>query len=349
MIRHTAVAALTLLLAPLPSAGQEPAQWQDGLNFGTYSIAAIDRETGEIGVAVTSRVPCVGNIVPHVRAGVGAVVTQALARIEYGEELLDRLASGVSPQAALEQVLANDADRATRQIGVIGVNGRAAQHTGRQTVAWAGHRAGTDYIAQGNLLVSSAVLKAVADGFESTRNSGRPLADRLIEALRAGEAHGGDARKAIGQSAAVLVADPRPGRSHRPGNITVDINVCEHPNPVQELERIYESVTETLGFRTLQQFYGADVVQLKLMLHALGYFRPDQPVLRPDVTTPFYDAEVVAAVNAFREHQRMTVLAYGTPPGLVDDETVDRLWAALEQRGLDDDIRRLISELRLHR
>ena len=111
---------------------QEPAEWRrgDSLVFHTFSIAAIDPRTGESGVAVTTRVPCVGNGVPWVRAGVGAVATQANTRTEYGTELLDAISGGEAPGVALSRLLARDSAAASRQIGVIGRDGRSAQHTG---------------------------------------------------------------------------------------------------------------------------------------------------------------------------------------------------------------------------
>jgi uncharacterized Ntn-hydrolase superfamily protein len=334
-----------LLLAPVAVSAQEPAAWGEGLRFSTFSIAAVDPATGESGVAVTTRVACVGNAVPHVRAGVGAVATQAFTRVEYGPELLDALARGVGPEAALRQALAADTAAAHRQVGVIALDGRSAQHTGAKTSPWAGHRAGKHFVTQGNLLVGPRVLEAVARSFESTEGSGRHLADRLIEALAAGQAAGGDARKGRAQSAAVVVADPRPGRSRRPDRVTADINVCEHPEPVAELRRVYNTISETLGFRTLQQQAGSDVWQLKLILHALGYFRPGAKELTRDATANLYTQEAVDAVDAFRRAEGLATFQMGTPPGLVDEDTVTRLWAALERSGRAEEVRRRIREL----
>lgn len=328
-----------LLLAALPLAAQEPVEWGGNPRFHTFSIAAVDPTTGETGVAVTTRVPCVGNAVPWVRAGVGAVATQAYTRVEYGPELLDLLARGVAPETALRRLLAADTLAAQRQVGVIALNGRSAQHTGTETNPWAGHRAGRNYVTQGNLLVGPEVLAAVARSFESTAGSGRHLADRLIEALAAGQAAGGDARKGRSQSAAVVVADPRPGNSRRPDRVTADINVCEHPEPVAELRRIYDTISQTLGFRTLQQFSGADVWQLKVILHALGFFRPETIELVRDDDAFLYTPDAVDAVDAFRTAEGLSTPALGSPPGLVDEQTVSRLWAALERAGKADAVR----------
>ncbi|MBT8402218.1 MAG: DUF1028 domain-containing protein, partial [Gemmatimonadetes bacterium] len=259
----------SLAMAAAPIHAQVPEAWRsEDLVFHTFSIAAVDPETGEVGVAVTTRNACVGNGVPWVRAGIGAVATQASTRTAYGDELLDRIAAGTSAADALERALADDPGADRRQIGVASIDGGIAQHTGDAVDAWAGQRAGPDYAAQGNLLVGTEVLDAVAADFESTRGTGRALADRLVSALEAGQAQGGDARTGRIQSAAVRVADGREGMAQRPDGETVFIHVCEHPTPVAEVRRIHDTVSGTLGHRPLQRYAGSDVAQLKIILHA---------------------------------------------------------------------------------
>ena len=308
--------------------------------FTTFSIAAIDPATGESGVAVTTRVACVGNGVPWVRAGVGAVATQATTRVEYGPALLEALSKGASPDDALRRMVAADSAAVHRQVGVIARDGRSAQHTGAEAMAWAGHRAGRNYVTQGNLLVGPQVLEAVARSFESSDGQPRHLADRLIDALAAGHAAGGDARKGRHQSAAVVIADPRQGRSRRPDGITANINVCEHPDPVAELRRIYSTISQTLGYRTLMQMEGGDVWQLKVMLNALGHYRATESPLARGQDAALYTPEAVAAVDAFRAAEKLSLPTVGSPPGLVDAETVARLWVALERAGKADAVRR---------
>lgn len=336
-VRVLLLGALLAALPPSTAQAQEPAAWgdpsSDPLRFATFSIAAVDPRTGETGVAVTTRVPCVGNGVPWVRAGVGAVATQANTLTDYGPRLLDRLARGESPADALKRELAADTGAASRQVGVIALDGRSAQHTGTGTTPWAGHRAGAHYVTQGNLLVGPGVVAAVAASFEASEGTPRHLADRLVDAIAAGHAAGGDARKGRAQSAAVIVADPRPGRSRRADKVTVFISVCEHPQPVAELRRQYNAISQTLGFRQLEQFTGNDVWQLKVMLHALGYFRSGTPAVTRDSTAMLYTPETVAAVDAFRAAEKLSLPALGSPPGLVDEDTVARLWAALERAG----------------
>ncbi len=333
MISSLLVGVACALRAVSPLAAQEPATWTDDLSFSTFSIAAIDPETGESGVAVTTRVVCVGNAVPWVRAGVGAVATQAWTRMEYGSELLGLLAEGVSAPEALERAVGADQRASRRQIGVIAVRGGGAQHTGDSTNAWAGHRAGSHFVTQGNLLVGPEVLDAVARTFSSSEGSSRHLVDRLIEALAAGQVAGGDARKGRAQSAAVLVADPRPGVARRPDAVTVNISVCEHPAPVAELRRIYDAVSRTLGFRTLQQFAGRAVWQLTVLLPALGYFRPHVDSLERGSDAFRYSQEAIDAVDAFRKAEGLSTRSVGSPSGLVDQAMVERLWNALERAG----------------
>lgn len=328
--------------------------------YGTFSLCAIDPATGQSGAAVTTRVPFVGRAVPWVRAGVGAVCTQAATVVEYGARGLDLLASGVEPSAALTQLLADDRGRESRQLGLIDMKGRAAAHTGKENGAWAGSRQGRNYTVQANIMVGPEVVEAVASTFEATEGSGMPLAERMILALEAGQARGGDRRWGNLQSAAIRIADPNdPGR----GNdfISLAIEVGEHPEPVGEMKRIYLTTQRRLGYRTFARIEGDDVIELKRMLHALGYWRtalatfPERPA---PTTTPamqalrrsdparfetaaadtrrateayareygVYDEETVAAVDRFR---RDTGLVYaGNPPGLVDARLIEALRGA---------------------
>lgn len=346
--RCTMIVAYALLAHPV--VGQEPVRWGQGpeIDFHTFSIIAIDAATGESGVAVTTRRPCVGNAVPWVRPGVGAVATQGGTRIEYGDDLLDLLEQGLTPREALDRVVAADEGRERRQVGVIDLQGRTAQWTGSGQYGaeaqgdWVAERTGTGFAVQGNSLVGTEVVDAVAEAFEASAGTPRHLADRLIEAVAAGQRLGGDGRHGDTQSAAVLVADPRPGMSRRPDGVTVDINVCEHAEPVAEMRRIYETVSETLGFRTLQQYSGQDVVQLKLVLHALDYYRPEVatlPLNEPGMD--LYDADAIDAVSRFRSDQGWQ----NAVPGLVDERTIARLWLRLEEAGLADGVRRRLLEI----
>jgi uncharacterized Ntn-hydrolase superfamily protein len=347
-MRYLVISCFALAIALPPAFAQEPVKWRADLEFHTFSIIAVDPVTKETGVAVTTRNPCVGNAVPWVRAGVGAVATQGGTRIEYGPELLDLLATGVAPKDALNRLLAADKDRDRRQVGVIGIDGRSAQWTGAGQKGaesrgdWTAEAAGKTFAVQGNSLVSPDVVKAVAANFQASEGSPRHLADRLIDALNAGQLLGGDGRHGETQSAAVLVADPRPGMSRRPDGQTVNINVCEHPEPVRELRRIYDTASETLGFRTLEQPIGRDVLQLKIMLHALGFYRANEKEI--DARAPqanIYTQDAVDAVDKFRAAQGWQT----TVPGFVEARTIERLWQRLGEAGKADGIRRRLLEL----
>ena len=320
----------------------------------TFSIAAIDPATGEAAVVVTTRVPFVGRAVPWVRAGVGAVATQSWTVVEYGKRGLDLMESGVSPEDALKQMLADDEGRELRQLGLIDMKGRTASFTGKENGAWAGSRQGKNYTVQGNILVGPEVLDAVAAHLDATEGTGMPLAERLILALEAGQAKGGDKRWGNFQSAAIRVADPEnPGRGG--DHISLAIDVGEHDQPVEELKRIYYRTARRLGYRSFSDVRGDDVVELKRMLHALGYWRkelaqfPDAPEFTGDRslmrTDPkkyqeqvaahtkkaeayeaqyaLYDAETIAAVDRFRKDHGLEFP--GNARGLVDERFVDAL------------------------
>jgi uncharacterized Ntn-hydrolase superfamily protein len=336
--------------ASRPAPGPDPA----GLLHATFSICAIDPETGESGVAVTTRVPFVGRAVPWVRAGVGAVATQAWTVVEYGPQALDLLARRVEPRDVIERLLAGDRGRERRQIGLIDMRGRAAAFTGSETSGWAGSRQGPHYTVQGNILVGPQVIDAVADHFEATAGARMPFAERLILALEAGQNRGGDRRWGYFQSAAIRIADPRdPGRGG--DHISLAIDVGEHPEPVAEMKRVYLTTRRVLGYRTFSAIEGPDVVELKRMLQAAGYYRPEAPAIPEPPRLDFdralvrkdparlralfeehgqregafmqawgaYDAEAVAAVDAFRKDHGLD--HEGNPPGLVDAAFVEAL------------------------
>src|SRR5437667_4062687 len=356
----------TVLAAAWPAFAQRRAADGVVLNdeglpqYSTFSLCAIDPATGQSGASVTTRVPFVGRAVPHVRAGVGAVCTQASTVVEYGPRGLDLLARGVEPQAVLAQLLADDQARESRQVGVIDMKGRAAAHTGKQNGNWAGSRQGRNYTVQANIMVGPEVVEAVAAQFESTEGVGMPLAERMILAMEAGHARGGDRRWGNLQSAAIKIADPNdPGRGG--DYIALAIEVGEHPEPVAELKRIYYTTARRLGYRSFSAVDGPDVIELKRMLHALGYWRPSLaafPDAPPPTNTPRmrelqktdpagyekaiaesrrvsadytrdyaqYDEEAIAAVDKFRADRGLNY--QGNPAGLVDARLIDVLRAA---------------------
>ena len=193
----------------------------------TWSILARDDE-GRLGIAIASRFFAVGALCMHTRRGVGAVATQALMNPLYGPAGLDLLQAGRSAQAVIEQVTAVDAGRDQRQLHMLPAAGAAAAFTGGQCVDWCGHHVDEDFTVAGNMLAGASVVEATARAFRAAQ--GRPLAERLLAALAAGDAAGGDKRGK--QSAALRIhADE--------DHPQLDIRVDDHPEPIVELQRLY--------------------------------------------------------------------------------------------------------------
>jgi uncharacterized Ntn-hydrolase superfamily protein len=201
------------------------------LRRGTYSIVAHDPETGAVGVAVQSHWFNVGAVVTWARAGVGAVATQSIAEPAYGVRLLDRLQDGAAAQVALDEVLSGDEQAGYRQVAVVSAAGDVAVHTGAACIAHAGHEVGRGFSAQANMMASADVWPAMAQAYDRAVG---PLHRRLAAALHAAEAAGGDIRGR--QSAAMLVV-PGTGESWR---WLVDVRVDDHPEPLQELDRLLD-------------------------------------------------------------------------------------------------------------
>ncbi len=200
----------------------------------TFSIVARDDATGDLGVAVASKFLAVGAVVPWARAGIGATATQAFANVAFGPDSLDLLASGEGATGALERLLANDALREERQVGIVDARGGAATHTGRSCFDWAGGRAGDGYAAQGNILAGRQVVDALAERFTA---GGLPFAELLVACLADADAAGGDRRGR--ESAAVLVV--RQAGGYGGGNDRwIDLRVDDHPDPVTELRRLLD-------------------------------------------------------------------------------------------------------------
>ena len=195
----------------------------------TYSIVARDPVTGELGVAVQTRWPNVGSVVPWAEPGVGAVATQSFAEESYGPLGLARMREGASAQEALDRLLADDADRDVRQVGMVDATGRAAAFSGSRCVFAAGHVTGDGVSIQANMMERPTVWPAMADAFASTEG---PLADRLMAALQAAEAEGGDVR---GRQSAALLVVPASGPAWA---TRYDLRVEDHRRPLDELARL---------------------------------------------------------------------------------------------------------------
>jgi uncharacterized Ntn-hydrolase superfamily protein len=235
----------------------------------TYSIAACDVERGEWGVAVQSKFLAVGSLVSWAEPGAGAVATQALANPRYGPDGLALLRQGLSAGDVVERLTAADDGRDDRQLGVVDAGGGSASFTGSACFEWAGGRTGVGYAAQGNILVSGETVDALAEAFEGT--AGRPLAERLLESLAAGQAAGGDRRGQ--QSAALLVAKRGAGYGGL-SDIAVDLRVDDHAAPIAELARLYELHELLFGKTPDDEWLPVDHdlgTELRERLRALGY------------------------------------------------------------------------------
>lgn len=200
----------------------------------TFSIAAYDPEAEEWGVAVESRAFTVGAIVPWAQAGVGAIATQARTNMSYGPRGIALLKRGYSPSQTIRRLTSADPDRDSRQLAVVDARGRSANYTGGDCMPWAGGIAEKNFTVQGNILAGEGVVKAMARAFK--RGKGK-LARRLLAALDAGQAAGGDRRGQ--QSAALLVVRAKSDIDGR-GNRYVDLRVDDHAAPIAELRRLYE-------------------------------------------------------------------------------------------------------------
>jgi uncharacterized Ntn-hydrolase superfamily protein len=202
--------------------------------LSTFSIVAYDPQAQEWGIAVQSKFLAVGAVVPWAQAGAGAVATQSYANTSFGPNGLALMAQGLSAQEALDQLVAEDEGRARRQVGLVDAQGQAATFTGHECIAWAGGLTGTYYAAQGNILVSGATVEAMAKTFEEAQGE---LADRLVAALAAGQAAGGDRRGR--QSAAVLVVRPEGGYGGY-NDRYLDLRVDDDPEPIERLKALVD-------------------------------------------------------------------------------------------------------------
>ena len=202
----------------------------------TFSIVAIDPQTGEMGVAVASRYFSVGSVVPWAMADVGAVATQANVNVGYGQQALDLLRQGLTAQEVLKKILADDKfeGKDGRQVAIVDAKGNIAAYTGPNAPKWAGDRQGKTWSAQGNILVGPQVPESMGKAFDATQGE---LAEKLYAALKAGDAAGGDARGR--QSASMLIVKKQGGRNIN-NDRYVYINVDDNPDPFTELRRLLD-------------------------------------------------------------------------------------------------------------
>ena len=256
----------------------------------TYSIVACDLEAGQWGVGVQSKFLAAGSLVPWAEPGAGAVATQAFANPTYGPEGLALLREGLSAEEVVARLTAADDGRAQRQLGVVDAGGRAATFTGAECFEWAGGRTGERYAAQGNILVSHETVDAMAAGFEAA--SGRSLAERILEALAAAQAAGGDRR---GQQAAGLLVVEKAGGYAGLSDVVVDLRVDDHPHPIEELTRLYGLHWQIFGRTPRDQWVEVDeplAAELRERLAAKGYTGDLREALESWAGTENYELRV---------------------------------------------------------
>jgi uncharacterized Ntn-hydrolase superfamily protein len=240
--------------------------------ISTFSIVAFDSAARDVGVAVASKFLAVGAVVPWASAGAGAVATQSYANTSFGPRGIAMMREGYSAEKSLKMLLAEDGDVGRRQVGIVDMRGGSAAHTGAECPLWAGHTVGPNFAAQGNLLTGPEVVSAMATTFQSARGT---LADRLLRALSAGEAAGGDRRGR--QSAALFVAREKGGYLGF-NDVLIDLRVDDHRAPVTELARLLDLQTLYFGSSPPEErlaIEGPLLAELKNIMRRIGHYHGD--------------------------------------------------------------------------
>ena len=236
----------------------------------TFSIAAYSSQENAWGIAVASKFPAVGSVVPWVRAGAGAVATQSFANTSFGPRGLELMEKGASAQQVLNILLADDPQREHRQVGMVDASGEVATFTGKECHEWAGGKIGSGYTVQGNILASEEVITSMADAFENRPGT---LVWRLYSALMAGDRSGGDRRGR--QSAAIYIAKQGGGYGGF-NDRWIDYRVDDHPDPVLRLGELLELHDLYFGKSSESdrlQLTGKLLITLQAMMLRLGYYR----------------------------------------------------------------------------
>jgi uncharacterized Ntn-hydrolase superfamily protein len=251
--------------------------------ISTYSIVALDAETGQLGVAVQSHWFSVGTVVPWAKAGVGAVATQSIAEPSYGPKGLALMEKGTPADEALQSLLAKDIGKNVRQVAMVDAQGNVGVHTGSRCISHASHLTGKNYSVQANIMAKPTVPSAMVQAFESTTGD---LAERMLAALDAAEAEGGDLRGR--QSAAMLVVSGEPTGDPWTDRI-VDLDVADHENPLIELRRLYRI---SQAYRHAQR--GDEYMEKNEMDSALQEYSAATKLYPENPELPFWTAVTLA-------------------------------------------------------
>ena len=249
----------------------------------TYSIVALDAETGQLGVAVQSHWFSVGTVVPWAKAGIGAVATQSIAEPSYGPKGLTLMEQGIPADEALKSLLAKDIGENVRQVAMVDARGNVGVHTGLRCISYAGHLTGKNYSVQANIMAKPTVPAAMSQAFEKT---GGNLAERMLAALDAAEAEGGDLRGR--QSAAMLVVSGEPTGDPWTDRI-VDLEVADHEDPLKELRRLLRI---SQAYRHAQR--GDEYLEKNEMDSALQEYSAATKLYPENPELPFWTAVTLA-------------------------------------------------------
>ncbi len=299
----TAILLLSAAASRLP-AQEPPASLAPEMS--SMSIVGFDPTTGEVGIALASRFFAVGPIAAHVRANVGAIATMGSSPFKDATEMLDWMEGGATPEGVLERLRERYDD--IGQINIVDVKGRSISTTSMKTSSmWKGHRFGRNYAAAGNILAGPEVVDAFATAFEKSEGGGLPLAERLLAALDAADAAGGDAR---GRMGATLIVK-RKGGGYAGTDDYVNLRVDDSTNSINELKNLYARWKDIRGqepgFRILEQSRGEDVKWVQKALRDLGYLTAKAP-------------------GAFDSK--------GEPVGILNDTTAEAVLRFKQDRGL---------------
>ena len=239
------------------------------MKLATFSLVAFDPKTKELGIAVESKFLSVGAVVPWAMAGVGAIATQSWANTSYGPRGLRMLKQGMTPKQVGAKLAATDQNVHQRQFGIVDAKGRAFTYTGSGCFNWAGGVTGKNFAAQGNILAGAAVVDALANTFEKTPGD---LAERLVAALAAGQAAGGDKR---GQESAALLVVREKGGYAGFNDRYIDLRVDDHPLPIDELKRLLDLHRLYLGKTNPNDILPIDANiarELQTLMQARGFY-----------------------------------------------------------------------------
>jgi uncharacterized Ntn-hydrolase superfamily protein len=316
MYRRIFVIVLCLLwIVPLAAESSGAASMQRPVH--TYSIVARDPLTGQLGVAVQSHWFSVGDLVPWVRAGVGAVATQSFVDVRYGVEGLQLMRQGKNAGQALAQLLKADAAPGMRQVGMIDAQGRVAQHTGENSIQYAGHLAGDNFAVQANLMLREGVPEAMAKAYGEASG---PLAERLLAALEAAQALGGDLRGK--QSAAIVVVRAEPAE-HAWQERLVNLHIEDHPTPLLELRRLL-----TLNSAYHHMNLGEHALEKDDLATARTHYSKAEALAPDNQEIRFWHA--VSLLNAGEVGTALPILA----PAIAADEGLRELVPRLVKAGI---------------